>query len=54
MDRYLQPGKKKKRLIKEFECLDIIPYSIALVLLVAQLYIVLQLSRVYTSLRVYQ
>jgi hypothetical protein len=39
MDRILQPRQQKRRLFKEFECMDLIPYSIALLLLLAEGYI---------------
>lgn len=39
MDRYIQSKKKEHRLFKQFECTDLIPYSIALILLLAEVYI---------------
>jgi hypothetical protein len=37
MDRYISSQKRKLRLFKEFEWLDLIPYSIALLLLLAEI-----------------
>lgn len=42
MDRYIGKQEKKIFLFKEFEYLDLIPYTIALILLVMEIYIVLQ------------
>ena len=47
MDRLLQSGKKKRRLWKEFECMDLIPYSIAAILLAAELYILHTFVQLY-------
>lgn len=47
MDRIIHPRKKKQRIFKEFACIDLIPYSIALILLLAELYILCQFIRLY-------
>lgn len=49
MDRYISTRAKKLRLFKKFEYIDLIPYAIALVLLLAELYILFQFIRLYES-----
>jgi hypothetical protein len=39
MDRFIQSPKKKTRVFKQFESIDLIPYSLAFILLLAELYI---------------
>ena len=45
MDRYIN-NKKKWRLFKEFQCIDIVPYSLALIMLVMEVYILLTFLRI--------
>ena len=47
MDRYISSPKRKRRLFKEFEWLDLIPYSIALVLLGAEISILCRFLQIY-------
>lgn len=50
MDRIIHSGKQKPRLFKEFEYIDIIPYSIALLLLLAEGYILWQFLHLYAKM----
>jgi hypothetical protein len=54
MDRKITaPGRKKLRLIKEFEYLDLFPYSIALLLLSGSIYIMLAFIAISHTLKQY-
>lgn len=51
MDRYIQQGRKKCRMFKKFETIDLIPYSVALLMLVLEVYILLQFLHLYDRLQ---
>ena len=54
MDRKITaPGRSKLRLIKEFEYLDLFPYSIALLMLSGSIYIMLAFIAITQALRQY-
>ncbi|HEV7334138.1 MAG TPA: hypothetical protein VGN63_24105 [Flavisolibacter sp.] len=50
MDRYLSSSKRKRRFFKEFEWLDLIPYSIALLLLGAEISILCRFLQIYQNI----
>jgi hypothetical protein len=50
MDRQLSPRQKKKQVFKEFEWLDLIPYSIAFILLLAELSILCEFLQLYNKI----
>lgn len=52
MDRVLLKYEKKQRWFKPFEWMDLIPYSIAVVLLLMQLYILLQFIKIAAGMQV--
>jgi hypothetical protein len=54
MDRKITaPERRKFRLIKEFEYLDLFPYSIALLLLSGSIYIMLAFITISQALKQY-
>ncbi len=46
MDRQIDPADKKENLFKQFEYIDLMPYGIALVLLIGELYILFQYLKI--------
>jgi hypothetical protein len=52
MDRVLLKQEKKQRWFKPFEWMDLIPYTIALVMLLMQLYILLQFIKITEGMQV--
>jgi hypothetical protein len=53
MDRMITPKGKKFRLIKEFEYLDLFPYSIALLMLSGSIYIMCAFVAITHALKQY-
>jgi len=53
MDRILLKGEKKQRWFKPFELMDLIPYSIALLMVLMQLYILLQFIKITNGMQVW-
>jgi hypothetical protein len=49
MDIQIQKGKQKLRLLKEFEYLDLIPYSISLVMVLGIIYFLILIYRIFPS-----
>ena len=47
MDRFISSPKKKCYLFKPFEWLDLIPYSVALALLLGGIYILCRFAAIY-------
>lgn len=52
MDRALLKHEKKHRWFKPFEWMDLLPYSVAVVMLLMQLYILLQFIKIAEGIQV--
>lgn len=47
MDRFISSSKRRRRLFKAFEWHDLIPYTIALLLLLGEIVILCRFARIY-------